>query len=174
MRECTSKDCLKDLRHREIVRAKMPQDWRLVLQQALHYICTHLQIGRIHEQDPSQGRRCEAVRGIPDAVRRSWSSGCRGSWGAHWLPPPRPSLAALGPEQNPLWPASLEQQGLRTHLPGAPVQSGHGWNQRCGAKGAAIGAGTLGRVPSLTLWDYAAVAEDFTLAAGTRVRTGGC
>lgn len=35
----------------------------------------------------------------------------------------RPSLAALGPEQKPLCPASLVQHGLRTHLPGAPAHA---------------------------------------------------
>lgn len=75
--------------------------------------------------------QCEALItkkvALPEDLLCSWSVGSSGS-SCLSLAAPLDSFRARGPEQKPLWPANLVQQGLRKHLPGAPIhQHSHLW-----------------------------------------------
>ena len=58
---------------------------------------------------------------IPEDLLCSWSVGSSSGSSCLNLAAPLASFRARGPEQKPLWPANLVQQGLRPHRPGAPV-----------------------------------------------------
>lgn len=77
------------------------------------------QAGHTHskpDEEPCTGRESS----IPEVRLCSWSVCSSGPSCLSWAAP-LPSLKALGPEQNPLWPANLVQQGLREQRPGAPA-----------------------------------------------------
>ena len=77
------------------------------------------QAGHTHSS-PDEEHYTGRESSIPEVRLCSWSVCSSGPSCLSWAAP-LPSLKALGPEQNPLWPANLVQQGLREQRPGAPA-----------------------------------------------------